>query len=162
MHHNVSMLQKQLLRLGRYANLSPLWLTVVIWALVAYVVVKMVLALWLGHDSSPAVAPVFDASRLQFDSAQLAHALGAAPGASTASAPQTPLQERFKLMGVVAGSSGQGVALISQDGQEAKPVLVGQAVGEGLVLQSTYARRVMLAPNLNAEPTVVLELPPLQ
>lgn len=56
---------------------------------------------------------------------------------------------RFKLVGVIASSAGQGSALIAVDGQAPKPYRVGQAVGEGLILQSLGPKRAQLAASLN-------------
>ena len=52
-----------------------------------------------------------------------------------------------------------GAALISVDGQAAKPVRVGNPVDGGLVLQSVSARRAVLASSPDAPAEITLELP---
>jgi general secretion pathway protein C len=76
-----------------------------------------------------------------------------APGA----APPAP--SRYALLGVAAGNAQGGAALISVDGQPARPVRVGAAVEGALVLQSVTGRRAVLSSGDGAGLT--LELPPL-
>ncbi len=81
---------------------------------------------------------------------------GRAPQDS-AEAPPTP--SRYALLGVAAGNAHGGAALISVDGQPAKPVRVGAPVEGALVLQSVTGRRAVLSSGEG--PRVTLELPPL-
>jgi len=92
----------------------------------------------------------------------VARALGGAvaPAASGAQAPP-PAISRYSLVGVVAGRTGAGAALISTDGQEAKPVRIGGLVSEGMVLQSVTGRRAVLASSGTSAASLTLELPPL-
>ncbi|MDQ3058011.1 MAG: general secretion pathway protein C [Pseudomonadota bacterium] len=92
----------------------------------------------------------------------LALALGgglAAPVASSNATP--PAVSRYALVGVVAARSRGGAALISIDGQEAKPVRVGSPVDAHLVLQSVMGRRAVLSSEANSAAIITLELPPL-
>ena len=68
---------------------------------------------------------------------------------------------RFKLMGVVAGLSRHGYALIATDGKAAKPYRVGASVEDGLVLKSVSPRSAELARTLEAPAGLTLELPKL-
>jgi hypothetical protein len=81
----------------------------------------------------------------------------AAAPATTTAAPS--LSSRFNLIGVVAGRSQQGAALIAVDGRPAKPYRVGSAVDEGLVLQSVAPRRAVLAASAAGPAVVTLEMP---
>jgi len=78
-------------------------------------------------------------------SAQLPRALGVGVATTT---PGTG-GARIELVGVIASISGQGSALIAVGGQAPKPYRVGQAVGEGLVLQSLSPKRAQLGASLN-------------
>jgi general secretion pathway protein C len=81
-------------------------------------------------------------------------------GAKSATAVQaTP--SRYTLTGVVAGSSQRGYALISVDGQPARPFSVGSPVGDALVLQSVKARSAVLGATREAPSALTLDLPPL-
>lgn len=89
----------------------------------------------------------------------VARALG---GGLAASGGDThPAISRYALVGVVAGRSHGGAALISVNGQEAKPVRVGALVEDGLMLQSVTGRRAVLSSGADAAAKVTLELPPL-
>jgi general secretion pathway protein C len=68
----------------------------------------------------------------------------------------------IQLLGVIAGQSGQGSALLAIDGQAPKPYRVGQTVSEGLVLQRLDARRAQLGATLNGPTLRELKLPHLQ
>ncbi len=94
------------------------------------------------------------------NASQLPRALGAV-GTEVSS---TTLIEasRLALLGVIAGPNGQGSALIALDGQAPKPFRVGQAVGDGLVLQSLGPRRALLGAAVNGPALRELQLPALQ
>lgn len=64
---------------------------------------------------------------------------------ATAADAQYKSAERFQLTGVIGGHAGQGVALISLDGQAAQPFAVGTQVAPGYVLHSVSEGRAMLA-----------------
>ncbi len=86
----------------------------------------------------------------------MAAALGAAPAQADRSAPLT---QRFELVGVVA-QGRQGVALLSIDGQPARPVWVGAEVGENLKLLGVGHRRAELADRRTGALVQRLEMPP--
>jgi general secretion pathway protein C len=88
---------------------------------------------------------------------QLPRALGAV-GTEASSTTQTEAS-RLVLLGVIAGPNGQGSALIALDGQAPKPFRVGQAVGDGLVLQSLGPRRALLGAAVNGPALRELQLP---
>ena len=67
---------------------------------------------------------------------------------------------RYALLGILA-SPGRGAALISVDGQAAKPVRVGNLVDGDLVLKSVSLRSAVLANSRNAPAGITLELPSL-
>jgi general secretion pathway protein C len=95
------------------------------------------------------------------DPALVARLLGQAQGSAPAAAAP-PLSSRFSLVGVVAGRSQQGAALISVDGRPAKPFRVGSFVDEGLVLQSVQQRRAVLAASPDGPAVVTLDMPSQQ
>ncbi len=66
--------------------------------------------------------------------------------------------ERLRLLGVVADRSRGGVALISVDGQPAKPYRVGSALDGGWTLQQVGTRTATLSPAANGAGAVTLEL----
>ena len=90
------------------------------------------------------------------DSQAVERALGAQ--AQVAQAAPT-LASRFQLVGVLNGDASAGVALISVDGKPAKPFRVGKPVAEGLVVQSTQAKRVQLGATVDGPSTLSLDLP---
>jgi len=65
------------------------------------------------------------------------------------------------LMGVVAGRSGAGSALIAVEGAAPQPFRVGSRVQPGLWLQSVQARQARLGPEPQGPTTLTLELPAL-
>jgi general secretion pathway protein C len=68
---------------------------------------------------------------------------------------------RLKLTGVVANRSQSGYALISIDGQPARPYRVGARVNDALVLHSVAPRSAALAASLDAPVSLTLDLPKL-
>jgi general secretion pathway protein C len=91
----------------------------------------------------------------------LARVLGADAG-PVANDLAPDASSRFRLTGVIASGSGQGVALLSIDGKPPKPYRVGNVIEEGLMLQSVETRRVALSSNSSAPVRMRLELPPKQ
>ena len=63
---------------------------------------------------------------------------------ATVSEATGDVQRRFVLLGVVAGASGQGAALLAVDGQPPQAFVQGQSVAEGWRVQSLSARGVRL------------------
>ncbi len=117
---------------------------------------------WPASASAPAL-PVADSAEEMpaADAPAMARLLGAAATASdTATAPAAPdASSRFRLMGVVALGAGKGVALLSIDGQAARPYRVGSQLEAGWVLQSVQARSVALGPDASGPVGLRLELP---
>ena len=109
--------------------------------------------------SAPAAAM---AGPVVIEAASVARALGGGPGAAPAAAPSASLASRFAMVGVVADQHSGGAALISVDGKPAKPYRVGDAIEDGLVLQSVQARKAALGPSVGAATVLALELPPLK
>lgn len=129
--------------------------TLLVWAAVAYTAVG-----WVLRDSptsepasSVASAPT---STQDIDTAAVARVLGAQPQAAVA-APT--IASRLQLVGVLNGNASTGVALISVDGKTAKPFRVGKTVTDGLVVQSTQAKRVSLGASVEGPATLSLDLP---
>ncbi len=88
---------------------------------------------------------------------EVAPAIARALGQVTAQeGPKAQTNSQFKLLGVIASSSGQGSALIATDGQPPKAYRVGQAVQDGLTLVSLTPRQARLQ---SSSTDVLLELP---
>ena len=109
--------------------------------------------------AAPSTVPVVSMEAAPQGQQTLARMLGGGTLKSTPVDAQKPLaMTRYALMGVVA-SHGRGAALISIDGQAAKPIRVGGRVDETLVLQSVTARHAVLAGSPDAAERITLELP---
>ena len=94
-------------------------------------------------------------------------ALARALGGGLASAPQAQVaavaaESHYALLGVVAGRQHAGSALISVQGQEARPVRVGQPVDDAFMLQSVTQRSAVLAAVGGGSKKFTLELPALE
>ena len=118
-----------------------------------------------GSASLAPVAQTFNGSTaLAVDTGRVAQALGA-PVASVASdvagGNLANTAHQWNLLGVVAGASGKGSALLSVDGQAPKAFLPGQSVAPGWVLHSVGHRLARLAPEGQDTASVTLELPKL-
>ena len=100
-------------------------------------------------------------SELQIDANRVAQALGAPASAQAPGANAATAEHQWTLLGVVAGSSGKGSALLAVDGQPPKAYLPGQSVAPGWVLHSVGHRLARLAPEGQTEATVTLDLPKL-
>jgi general secretion pathway protein C len=109
-------------------------------------------ALQWQSTSAPVVAAV--AVNTQPAAATWSHAAKAL-GHSAPVAERTPVDQQFKIWGVIAAASGQGSALISTDGQPPKPYKVGQTIEGGWQLQSLTPKQARLA---KGSAFVVLEL----
>jgi general secretion pathway protein C len=66
---------------------------------------------------------------------------------------------RFQLLGVVAGASGHGSALIALDGQPPRAFRVGQTVTDGVVLQSLSPKQAQLGVSAQGAALFSLSLP---
>lgn len=92
-------------------------------------------------------------------SQDVAKALGGGGVSNPTASAVPPVINRYKLVGVVAGRFRGGAALISVDGQDAKPVRAGTLVEEGMLLQSVSGRSAILVSTTDASAKVTLELP---
>ena len=131
------------------------WLTLVVWALVAFSAVSWVLR-WTAANDLSTVASAEPQPLPEVDATAVARSLGAAPVQAVA-APS--LTSRFQLMGVLAGGPNAGAALIAVDGKPAKPFRVGVVVADGLVLQSAQGRGISLGASMDGPQTLALDLP---
>ncbi|MFM2036188.1 MAG: hypothetical protein RL459_1453 [Pseudomonadota bacterium] len=146
-------------------NLDRVWLvkpvTFVLAALAAASCAYWALKITGGSFALPAAPKVAAATVADADPQALAQALGA--GSRPSAAPLAPaLASRFVLLGVLAGRSSAGAALIAVDGKLAKPYRVGAELESGLVVQSVQGRRAVLASDLSSPSVLTLELPPLR
>ena len=164
MNHNPRMLRQRpsfaavpSLSLGRGVSGDALmkWLSLVVWALVAFSAVTWVLR-WTAPSDVSSVTRAEPQPMPELDATAVARSLGVAP-AQVVAAPS--LASRFQLLGVLAGGPNAGAALIAVDGKPAKPFRVGAVVSDGLVLQSAQGRRVSLGVTLDGAPTLTLDLP---
>jgi general secretion pathway protein C len=136
-------------------------------ALAAYGAVSWFLQIQ-SLSGSASLAPVAQtingSTALAVDTGRVAQALGA-PVASVASdvagGNVANTAHQWNLLGVVAGASGKGSALLSVDGQAPKAFLPGQSVAPGWVLHSVGHRLARLAPEGQDTASVTLELPKL-
>lgn len=115
-------------------------------------------AYWGLRLSAPSAGPdlpVAVAQPAAPDTAALARLLGAVP-----QGPAPVAVSRYALVGVLAGRSSGGAALIAIDGKPPRPYRVGASVGEGdLVLQSVGPRQARLGAPGGSEPALLLEMP---
>jgi hypothetical protein len=72
----------------------------------------------------------------------------------------SPVAAEWQLLGVVSTPDGRGAALLSRNGERARPVAVGQPLPDGgLVLQGIRGREVLLGPQAQGPTTQTLRLP---
>ena len=143
-------------------DVSRLWVarivTFVVSALAAASVAYWGLKAWERPASF--AAPAVAQQTVSFNSQAIAQALGAGGALVTATATAAPAAvSRYGLVGVVAGLTRAGAALISVDGQEAKPVRVGTLVGNEMVLESVNGRQAVLISSTNASQKIILDMP---
>ena len=128
--------------------------TLLLWAVAAAVVVFWVLR-FMGSRGAQ-LPPIPPAQPVQASAQAIAKALGAV-ALPVAAVPVAPT--RYALQAVVAGhDSGGGAAVISIDSKSPKAVRVGEAVDEGLILQSLSTREAKLGP-VGGPASMTLQLP---
>lgn len=110
---------------------------------------------------APVAQTINGSSALAVDTGRVAQALGAPVASDAASGNVANTAHQWNLLGVVAGASGKGSALLSVDGQAPKAFLPGQSVAPGWVLHSVGHRLARLAPEGQDTASVTLELPKL-
>jgi general secretion pathway protein C len=139
-------------------------LVMAVWALLGGSTMYWGLRLTSGPAGVPGPAlPAPPALTPVADTPAAGHALDRMLGASPS--PTSPLAGttgRFVLLGVVAGPSGQGAALISVDGKPARTFRPGAPVGDGLVLQSVLARQAALGPAPGGPAAITLDMAALK
>lgn len=113
-----------------------------------------------GTSGMSTTAPALASEPPGVQSDDLARALGPADAvaADTPGIAAPDPSARLRLLGVVADRSGKGVALISVDGQPAKPYRVGSALDGGWTLQQVGTRTATLSPAANGATAISLEL----
>ena len=135
-------------------------LTLAISALAAASVVYWSLKVWgLSTPSMPSAVLV--ESMPAASSQAIARALGGGMAPVVAASTSVPAASRYSLIGVVAGRIRAGAALISIDGQDAKPVRVGNLVDNDMVLESVNGRQAVLASSTGSATKMTLEMPEL-
>lgn len=116
---------------------------------------------WVAVAPSSPTAVLAGSGPAPVDPQAVARVLGGAGLGGPAVSAVQAAPNRYKLTGVVAGSSQRGYALISIDDQIARPFRVGSQVGDALVLQSVSARSAVLGATREAPAALTLDLPPL-
>ncbi|MFM2075229.1 MAG: hypothetical protein RJB34_1534 [Pseudomonadota bacterium] len=107
---------------------------------------------------TPALAQSADGASQAVSLTYVARVLGVQAPAPEVSVAQSA---RFELVGVVAGASGQGSALIAVDGQAPKAFVVGQAVVDGVILKSLGPRQAQLGDEAPGAALFSIDLPPI-
>jgi general secretion pathway protein C len=136
------------------------WLSLLVWGLAAGGAVIWILKFPAQSSGLPvtvAQVPAVPSGALL--SADVARSLG--HRTATLSAP-VDADLRFQLLGVIAGGSGAGSALISVGGLPPQAFKVGQTVTDGVVLQRLQARRAELGADLKAPAQWTLDLPAIE
>ena len=129
-------------------------------ALAAASVVYWGLKVWgLSTPAAPSSALVEPMSAVS--SQAIARALGGGMAAVATASTAAPAASRYDLIGVVAGRIRAGAALISVDGQDAKPVRVGTLVDNEMVLESVNGRQAVLSSSTGTSKKLTLEMPVL-
>jgi general secretion pathway protein C len=109
----------------------------------------------------PAAASAAPADNAPARQAAIAKLLGAMPSVATAPLAGPGPAERFVLLGVIASMTGKGAALISVDGQPARPLVPGAQIAPGYVLESVGRREAVLVDGAPVPVKTVLSLPAL-
>lgn len=144
---------------------NRLWSTrIVTFAMAALAAASAVYwGLQLGGASGPAAPSTARLEPMAPAAPQaIARALGGGQAPVAAVQDAAPTASRYSLVGVVAGRIRAGAALISVDGQEAKPVRVGTLVDNDMVLESVNGRQAVLSSSTGAPVKVTLEMPALE
>ena len=128
--------------------------TVLVWSLLGLSAVYW--GLLLTEPPAPVLPPMASPAP-QIKSAAIATWLGAAPEGQTAAAPVQA--RRYELRGVIA-QGATGVAVLSIDGQPARPYPVGAWVEDGVMLRAVGKRHAELAAQRSGPVLHRLELPP--
>jgi len=130
--------------------------TLALWALAAGSLVFW--GLRLAAPAQQPVPPAVSSNAAAWDSSDVAHLLGA-PVAAGPAAPQSAAAKRYSVLGVVADGAQRGAALIAVDGAAPRPYRIGQAVGDGYVLQSVDAGEARMGADVSGPATLTLQVP---
>ncbi len=133
------------------------WLTLLVWGLA--VGGAVIWALKFPRYSGEAAASLAQTTAGQ-SGAQLSAGVARSLGfRATSPSAEVAADMRFQLLGVIAGGSGRGSALISVGGQPPKAFRVGQTVTEGVVLRRLQDRQAELGTTSSGQAQWILELP---
>jgi len=150
----------------KFSDVSTAWapalVTTAVWTALGLSAVAWGLALW-PSDRQPlavSVASLEAAPVPRVQAADIARVLGT-HSASPSSLPvaAAPTAVRMSLLGVAMAGKANAIAVISLDGQPAKPFHVGDTVSTGLVLQSVTSTHALLGAALKSPTLSTLELP---
>ena len=143
-----------------YLPWSTRIVTFAIAALAAASVVYWGLKVW-GLSTPTVISAALPEPMPAAGSQSIARALGGGMAAAVTAVAAAPAASRYSLVGVVAGRIRAGAALISVDGQDAKPVRVGTLVDNEMVLESVNGRQAVLASSTGGSAKMTLEMPAL-
>ena len=151
---------------SKFSDVSTAWapalVTTAVWTALGLSAVAWGLALW-PSDRQPlavSVASLEAAPVPLVQAADIARVLGthsASPSSSPVAAAPTAV--RMSLLGVAMAGKANAIAVISLDGQPAKPFHVGDTVSTGLVLQAVTSTHALLGAALKSPTLSTLELP---
>ena len=141
---------------------APALITTAVWLVLGLSAVVWGLALWPGNSQPLAVsvASIEATAMPVLQAADIAKVLGdssAAPLSSPLVA--APAAVRMSLLGVAMAGKANAIAVISLDGQPAKPFHVGDTVSTDLVLQAVTSSQALLGAALKSPTLSTLELP---
>ena len=140
--------------------LSPPLITASLWCAAAASVVFWVLQFPQEKATSlVSVVPVGGTLAADTSAEQNAHLLRVWGVKGQLPEPGLVPAGRYQLWGVVADASGQGSALIAIDGQAPKAYRVGQALSDGVYLQSLSQRQAQMGASANGPSLFALTLP---
>jgi general secretion pathway protein C len=137
-NHNLSMTKVKLN--FKWRMLWPAWLAALTWSCAMASVVFWYL--YFPHALPQVTGTVAPAQAVQ--GAVNTEGLRRAWGLQSNEPQLDSSSIRYQLFGVVASHSGQGSALIAIDGQPPQAYVLGQSLGDGLVLQGLGPREARL------------------
>lgn len=117
----------------------------------------------IGLAETPVAAGTIVEQAPAANSADMLRVLGPAtradPGAVAVATLPRDAGAKMLLLGVVAGRRNSGIALISLEGQPARPFRVGATIGDAYRLARVTTRTAVLAPAAQGAASITLELP---
>lgn len=141
--------------------------TLAVWLALGWSASAWVMQAWQTPSAVPSSSPALVPASADAPTAAGAAAVGpeaarllGAPASSAAEVVVSPsLVSRLKLVGVASAGAQRGAALIGIDGQPPKPYRIGQAVVDGLVLQSVDRLAARLGAQVGGPSAVQLDMP---